>query len=137
MPRKSTKKRFIWAVGRRKTSIATIKLFPKKGEILVNAKPIKDYFPGQVNELIYNEPLRSTNLQGKISANIKIKGGGKESQLEAVIHAFSRAINELDKEKYHEILKKKDFLTRDPRMKERRKPGNAQKARAKKQSPKR
>lgn len=152
MPRKKTKKktptkkkitrrkekdRYIWAVGRRKTATATIKLYSKKGELLVNEKQISDYFPSEVDEVLYSEPLRTTNLLGKVSATFKVTGSGKNAQLGAVVHALSRAINKLDEEKYHSLLKKKGFLTRDPRMKERRKPGYAQKARAKKQSPKR
>lgn len=148
MPRKSKKEttkkksrkkkdKYIWAVGRRKTATATIKLYSKKGELLVNEKQISDYFPSEVDEVLYSEPLRTTNLLGKISATFKVKGSGKNAQLGAVVHALSRAINKLDEEKYHSLLKKKGFLTRDPRMKERRKPGYAQSARAKKQSPKR
>lgn len=124
-------------MGRRKTAVATIKLFLKKGEVLVNEKRIKDYFPGEVNEVLYSEPLRTANLLAKVSATIKVKGSGKNAQLGAVVHAFSRAINKLDEEKYHLLLKNKGFLTRDSRMKERRKPGLAQSARAKKQSPRR
>lgn len=131
------KNKYIWAVGRRKTATATIKLYSKKGELLVNEKQIGEYFPGEVDEVLYSEPLRTTNLLGKVSATFKVTGSGKNAQLWAVIHALSRAINKLDEEKYHEVLKKKGFLSRDPRMRERRKPGYAQKARAKKQSPKR
>lgn len=137
--KKSRKKKdkYIWAVGRRKTATATIKLYPKKGELLVNEKQISEYFPGEVDEVLYSEPLRTTNLLGKVSATFKVTGSGKNAQLGAVVHALSRAINKFDEEKYHSLLKKKGFLSRDPRMRERRKPGLAQKARARKQSPKR
>lgn len=131
------KNQYIWAVGRRKTAVATIKLYLKQGEFLVNEKPINKYFPSEVSQSLYFEPLKTTNLLGKVSATFKVRGSGKNAQLYAVIHALSRALNKLDKEKYHLVLKKKGFLTRDSRMKERRKPGYAQKARAKKQSPKR
>ena len=117
--------------------MATIKLYFKKGDFLVNEKPFDKYFPSEVSQSLYAEPLKTTNLLGKVSATFKVKGSGKNAQLHAVIHALSRALNKFDEEKYHLILKKKGFLTRDSRMKERRKPGNAQKARAKKQSPKR
>lgn len=117
--------------------MATVKLYPKKGELLINQKPIDKYFPGEVNQAFYSEPLRTTNLLGKVSATFKVGGSGKNAQLGAVIHALARALNKFDEKKYHSILKKKGFLTRDSRMKERRKPGYAQKARAKKQSPKR
>lgn len=135
--KKSRKSKYIWAVGRRKTATATVKLYSKKGDFVVNDQPIKKYFPGKVSEVFYSEPLRTTNLLDKVSATFKVTGSGKNAQLSAVVHALSRALNKLDEEKYHSLLKKKGFLTRDPRMKERRKPGYAQSARAKKQSPKR
>lgn len=83
------------------------------------------------------EPFRATNTIGKYSLTIKVEGGGKSGQLEAVVHGISRALQLLDKEKFRPILKKKGFLTRDARVRERRKVGTGGKARRKKQSPKR
>lgn len=130
------KSKYFWAVGRRKTARATIKLWKEKGEILVNGLPLHQYFPGAVNKKLYLEPLRITNTLGKIKATVKVQGSGKKGQLEAVLHALSRALAKMD-DHYQKILKGRGFLTRDDRMKERRKPGLAQSARAAKQSPKR
>lgn len=156
MPRKTSKKsnklKYYEAVGRRKTATARVRIYPisdtKKeikfwdyklgpGVILVNEKPAIEYFPGEVNRKKYIEPFRTTNTFNKFAATVKILGSGNTGQLGAMIHGISRAIEKTDKEKYRPILKKKGFLTRDPRMKERRKAGYAQSARAKKQSPKR
>ncbi len=144
------KSSFYQAVGRRKESTARVKLFLERendivikdkriptGTILINYRPIEEYFPGEINKKIYLEPFRVTNTLGRFTVSAVIEGGGLSGQLGAFIHGVSRALEKVDKEKYRPILKKKSFLTRDPRMKERRKAGLAQKARAKKQSPKR
>jgi small subunit ribosomal protein S9 len=125
-----------YGTGRRKTSIASVWLKMEKGELLVNSKPIKEYFPKTSDEKIYEEPMRVVNRLGQFSATIKISGGGISSQLGALVHGLSRALASVD-ETYREILSKKKFLTRDSRMKERRKYGHAGKARKMKQSPKR
>lgn len=131
------KKSYIYAIGRRKTAVARIRLFKGKGDLLVNDKPIETYFPGKVNKILYLKPFRVTESEGKYYTTIKVEGSGKESQLGAVIHGLARALDKENPEIYHTSLKIAGLLTRDPRMKERRKPGYAQKARAKKQSPKR
>lgn len=138
------------AVGRRKTSTARVRLYVvkeesmqlngkevKKGEMVVNSRPVENYFPGEVLKKMYMEPFRTTNTVGRFVVSIKTTGGGLYSQLGAVIHGVSRALEKVDKEKFRPILKKRGFMTRDPRAKERRKAGFAQKARARKQSPKR
>lgn len=145
MPAKKTEKSknkvkktdFIYAVGRRKTASARIRLYQKKGQILVNDIPIEQYFPLKIHESKYMEPFRLTNSQERYSASVKVKGSGKYGQLGAVVHGFARALAIVDTKEFRPILKKHGLLTRDPRMKERRKPGLAQSARAKKQSPKR
>lgn len=144
------KKDFVFAVGRRKEAVARVRLYKsanngvlwgekkvQKGEIFVNENPIQEYFSGKVSELLYMEPFRITNTIGKYSLTIKVEGGGKSGQLDAVVHGISRALQSLDKEKFRPILKKKGFLTRDARVRERRKVGTGGKARRKKQSPKR
>ena len=136
-PNKTKVPSYISAVGRRKTAIARVRLYFKAGEITVNGKPVAEYFPGEANSLRYLEPLRTTSLVDKVSASIKVIGGGKVSQLEAIIHGVSRALSKADPEKHRPTLKKKGFLTRDERMRERRKVGMGGKARRKKQSPKR
>ena len=137
-PKKTKKDSFIYAVGRRRTATAQVRLYPdKKGGITVNNKPIEEYFPGETLKKLYLPPLRVCNVIDKYLITAKVNGSGKIGQLEAVIHGISRALISLDKEKFRPILKKRGFLTRDSRMKERRKVGMGGKARRKKQSPKR
>ncbi|MBI4990628.1 30S ribosomal protein S9 [Candidatus Gottesmanbacteria bacterium] len=141
---------FYQAVGRRKESTARVRLYVtgngevtignqtiKSGEMIINNRPIEQYFAGEMNKRIYMEPFRTTNTVGRFAVSAIISGGGLFGQLGAFIHGVSRSLEKADKEKFRLILKKKGFLTRDPRAKERRKAGFAQKARAKKQSPKR
>lgn len=136
--RKTRKTSFIFAVGRRRTATARVRLYPKKkGDIIINEKPIKKYFPGEVFEKRYLEPLRTCNVFDKYLFTIKVTGSGKVGQLGAVVHGISRALVKLDEEKFKQTLKKRGFLTRDPRMRESRKVGTGGKARRKKQSPKR
>lgn len=137
-------------VGRRKESDAVVRLFIaggegvsirgktlKKGEMIVNARPIEQYFSGEIDKKLYIEPFRTTNTVERFVVSAVIKGGGHTSQLNAFIHGVSRALEKVDKEKFRPVLKKKGFLTRDDRIKQRRKAGYAQKSRARKQSPKR
>jgi len=132
------KKDYIQVIGRRKSSTARVRLYTNdKGDIEVNGVRIEEYFPGEVNKSRYLEPMRTCNVIGKYLTTIKVEGSGKQSQLDAVIHGISRALVQLDDEKFHPILKKRGFLTRDPRVKERRKVGTGGKARRKKQSPRR
>jgi small subunit ribosomal protein S9 len=140
MKTKSSKikaKSYIFAVGRRKTAVARVRLFRGKGETLVNGMPIENYFPGEVAKTTWLKPFTVTDTVGKYYATVKVEGGGKSAQLGAVVHGLARALDEENKELYHSALKKAGLLTRDPRAKERRKPGQMGKARKKKQSPKR
>lgn len=148
---KNAKKEYIFAVGKRKASVARVRLYQtvksdlvwgesevKKGEILVNKKPIAQYFSGDVSRHLYTEPLRITNAhQQNLTFTIKVIGGGPSGQLQAVIAGIAKALNNLDTEKFRPILKKKGFLTRDSRIRQRRKVGTGGKSRRKKQSPKR
>ncbi|MBL7158996.1 30S ribosomal protein S9 [Candidatus Microgenomates bacterium] len=144
------KQTFYQAVGRRKEATARVRFYPvsignieigdlkiKKGEMVVNGQPIENYFSGQVFKTAYMEPFRTTNTIDRFTISAKIRGSGRNSQLTAFIHGVSRTLEKIDKEKFRSILKKKGFLTRDPRTRERRKAGLAHSARAKKQSPKR
>lgn len=143
---KSLKKDYIFTIGRRKSATATVRLYKKdavfegatihKGEIVVNNKPASVYF-GKDKELVCREPLEITSTKTAFAVSIKVSGGGKEGQLEAAILGIARALDKFDREKFHTILKKKGFLTRDDRVRERRKVGMGGKARRKKQSPKR
>lgn len=131
------KENFIRAHGRRKEATARVRLFSGKGITLVNEKPISEYFPGEVARNEYLKPLLITQTEEKFYATVKVVGSGKKGQLQAVIHGISRALNNVDEKTFRPILKKAGLLTRDPRVKERRKYGRAQKARKGKQSPKR
>lgn len=137
MRKKEAKTKFIFAVGRRKEAVARVRLYKGKGEITVNNQPIEEYFPGVVAKRLYMSPFETTQTIGKYYALVKVSGGGKFGQLEAVIHGLSRALSEADSEKLKPPLKKQGFLTRDARTRERRKVGMGGKARRKKQSPKR
>lgn len=123
-------------VGRRKEAIARVRLMEGNGQITINGNPIGEYFLGAVFQKLYQRPLELTKTLGKYTVSVKVEGGGKVSQLGAVIHGISRALAKVSPE-YRTSLKKEGFLTRDARVKERRKYGHAGKARAKKQSPKR
>ena len=138
------------AVGRRKVASARVRLYVVPGESVtiggvtlgkgamqVNGKEVEKYFPGEVWKKMYLEPYRTTNTIGRFATSAKVTGGGLAGQLVAVIHGVSRALVKVDAEKFRPILKKRGFLTRDPRAKQRRKAGYAGKARARKQSPKR
>ena len=123
-------------VGRRKEAVARVRVTSGNGQITVNGKPIGEYFLGPILQKIYSRPLEVTKTLGKYMISVKVVGGGQVSQLKAVIHGIARAIAKAEPAQ-RTSLKKEGFLTRDARVKERRKYGNAQKARAKKQSPKR
>lgn len=123
-------------VGRRKTSTARVSLELGKEGIKVNDKPIEEYFSGKTRTQTYLRPFKVTNTLNRFSGNIKVTGGGWESQLDAVAHGISRALLQFD-DSLKSQLRKNKLLTRDSRMKQSRHYGFAQKARAKKSSPKR
>jgi len=136
-----------YAVGKRKEAVARLRLYVnalpevtgedvKKGDMFVNGKRVENYFIGSTAKATYEEPFRITNTLEKYTLTVKVEGGGPKGQMEAFIHAVSRALSSMD-EKNKQILKKKGFLTRDSRVRERRKVGMGGKARRKKQSPKR
>ena len=144
---KTSQKDFVFAIGRRKSSTAEVRLYRKdavvwggtnikRGEVFVNKIPALKYF-GASFEKVYQSPMQVTNSQNKFAISIKVNGGGKMGQLEAAVLGIARALDKIDKEKFHSLLKKKGMLTRDPRVRERRKVGMGGKARRKKQSPKR
>lgn len=134
---KSTKKDFIYAVGRRKTATARVRLYQKKGDLLVNNQAADKYFPINLSSHKYLKPFKLTGTQDKFSFSAKVQGSGKNAQLDAIVHGISRALAKLDPDTYRPTLKKAGLLTRDDRMRESRKVGTGGKARRKKQSPKR
>lgn len=123
-------------VGRRKEALARVRLSKGNGQITINGKPIAKYFMGPIFQRRYTKPLEITKTLGKFNISIKVEGGGKVAQLGAVLHGVARAIAQTEPS-LRITLKKEGYLTRDARVKERRKYGLAHKARAKKQSPKR
>jgi small subunit ribosomal protein S9 len=131
------KKPITKTTGSRKRATARVWLYRGKGNMLVNDQPIEKYFPLLLKQNRLEIPFLATETKGKYYATIKVAGGGKSAQVDAVIHGLARALDRVDKEKYHSLLKKAGLLTRDSREKERRKPGTARSARAKRQSPKR
>ncbi|MFV1916957.1 MAG: 30S ribosomal protein S9 [Patescibacteria group bacterium] len=128
---------WIYAVGRRRSASARVRLFKGRGEDLVNDKPISEYFPGEIYEVTYTEPFKVADVERKYYMTARVVGGGKSGQLDAVVHGIARALNKADREKFRVPLKKAGLLTRDSRIRERRKVGTGGKARRKKQSPKR
>lgn len=132
-----TSKAYTFAVGRRKSSSARVRLFKGVGESLINGKKIEELFKNKVTALILNKPFKLTDTIGKYFFTAKVAGGGKEGQIEAIVHGIARALVKLDSDKFRVTLKKNNLLTRDPRVRLRRMVGTGGKARRKKQSPKR
>ena len=108
--------------GRRKSSIARVRLVEGKGNITINGKSIDEYFGEETLRVIVKQPLTVTNTLSKYDVIAKVQGGGFSGQAGAVRHGIARALNEANEE-YRPILKSNGFLTRDPRMKERKKYG--------------
>lgn len=111
-----------YGTGRRKTSVARVRLVPGEGKIVVNDRALDDYFGLKTLELIVKQPLALTDTFGKYDVLAKVEGGGVSGQAGAVRHGISRALLKVDLE-YRPLLKKAGLLTRDPREKERRKYG--------------
>lgn len=109
--------------GRRKSSVARVRLIPGKGEILVNKKPLDEYFGMELLKREVRRPFAVAGCEGKFDVVATVHGGGTTGQAGALRHGISRALCEADKEAYRPALKSAGFLTRDPRMKERKKYG--------------
>ena len=110
------------ATGRRKSSVARVRLIPGEGKIVINGRELANYFGLKTLELIVNQPLELTETKGKYDVLVNVIGGGISGQAGAILLGMSRALLEVDGE-YRATLKKAGFLTRDPREKERRKYG--------------
>lgn len=150
MAKKKNNLKFYEAIGRRKTSIARVRLYVatgskeikgadvpmKKGDIIVNNMPISEYLPGDATKAQFMLPLQYTQAEERFAISIKTRGGGKQGQMEAIILGISRALELVDGA-HRAILKPHNLLSRDARARERRKPGTGGRARRKKQSPKR
>ena len=109
--------------GRRKSSIARVRLVAGSGKITVNDKDIQEYFGLETLKVIVKQPLTVTNTATKYDVISSVKGGGYTGQAGAVRHGIARALNEANKEEYRQVLKASGFLTRDAREKERKKYG--------------
>lgn len=111
------------AVGRRKSATARVYMKPGEGNIIINGRPIDVYLKRKVLEMIVHQPLELTETTGKYDILCTCRGGGLSGQADAIKHGISRALLEVDSEKYRGTLKKAGFLTRDARVKERKKYG--------------
>jgi len=118
-----TKPQYYYGLGRRKTAVARVRLYPGSGQILINGRPASQYFG---NRLLYRvmitEPLRLTGLQDHFDIRARVVGGGISGQAGAVRHGVARALLRFNPE-LRPVLKRAGLLTRDPRVKERMKPG--------------
>lgn len=112
------------ATGRRKTSVARVIMKPGSGQIEVNRKPLEKYFPRETLQMIVRQPLEIVGMHNKFDIKVNVTGGGLSGQAGAVRHAISRALLLVDSD-LRPKLKKEGLLTRDPRMKERKKYGLA------------
>ena len=111
-----------YGTGRRKSSVARVYLTPGTGKVVINKKDMDDYFGLETLKIIVKQPLVATNTADKFDVLVNVKGGGFTGQAGAIRHGISRALLEADAD-YRAVLKKAGFLTRDSRMKERKKPG--------------
>jgi len=119
----TSKKPYLYGTGRRKSSVARVHLFPGgTGAITINGRDIDEYFGLETLKYIVRQPLTLTETAGKVDINATVKGGGVTGQAGAIRHGVSRALLLVD-ENYRPALKDAGFLTRDPRMKERKKYG--------------
>ncbi|AEG58636.1 30S ribosomal protein S9 [Desulforamulus ruminis] len=111
-----------YGTGRRKNAVARVYLVPGEGKVLVNSKQVLDYFGRKTLDMVVRQPLELTNTVGRFDVMCKVIGGGVSGQAGAVRHGIARALIQADPN-LRPILKRAGFLTRDPRMKERRKYG--------------
>ena len=117
------KKPYMYGTGRRKSSVARVHLIPNgTGAITINGRDIDDYFGLDTLKLIVRQPLNTTNTLGKVDIEATVTGGGVTGQAGAIRHGIARALLTVDND-FRPVLKKAGFLTRDPRMKERKKYG--------------
>jgi small subunit ribosomal protein S9 len=111
------------ATGRRKQAIARVRIVPGTGEWKINGRALADYFPNKVHQQIVREPLTILELEGSYDVLVRVHGGGPSGQAGAVRLGVARSLNEVDTELNRPALKKAGFLTRDPRVPERKKAG--------------
>ena len=112
----------IWATGKRKTSVARVRLQPGAGEIVINARPLDNYFGRETSRMIVNQPFELTSTLGQFRVDVSVLGGGVAAQAVAIRHGITRALMVANGE-LRPALKKAGFVTRDPREVERKKYG--------------
>ncbi len=112
----------LYGTGRRKKSVARVYLVPGKGDIKINKRSLDEYFGLETLKVIVKQPLVATETEGKFDILVNVHGGGYTGQAGAIRHGIARALLKVDAE-YRPVLKKAGYLTRDPRMKERKKYG--------------
>ena len=118
------KKAYFYGTGRRKSSVARVRLFPGgTGEIKINNRTIDNYFGLETLKMVCRQPFETTGTAGKFDVECTVSGGGFTGQAGAIRHGIARALLQADSEQYRPALKAAGFLTRDPRMKERKKYG--------------
>ncbi len=117
------KSSYFYGTGRRKSSVARVRLYPGTGRVTINNRPMDDYFGLDTLKLIVRQPLELTKTAQQFDIVCRVCGGGVTGQAGAIRHGISRALLQYDAEKLRPALKKAGFLTRDPRMKERKKYG--------------
>jgi small subunit ribosomal protein S9 len=113
---------YVWGTGKRKCAIAQAKLLPGKGEIIVNDRPYEEAFPRIEHRRMIEHPLQATNTAGKFRILVKVTGGGLSGQAGAIRHGIARALAK-ENELFKPMLRKEGLLTRDSRVKERKKYG--------------
>jgi small subunit ribosomal protein S9 len=111
-----------YATGKRKTTVARVWLKPGEGNIEINKRAFDNYFPRETQRMTILRPFELTNTMGQFDAYVNVKGGGISGQAGAIKHGISKALMAYN-EKYRDVLKKAGFITRDPRVKERKKYG--------------
>ncbi len=114
---------YFYGTGRRKKSVARVRLYAGTGKVTINDREINDYFGLESLKLIVRQPLKLTGTDEKFDVECRVAGGGVTGQAGAIRHGIARALLQYDSETLRPTLKKAGFLTRDPRMKERKKYG--------------
>jgi small subunit ribosomal protein S9 len=114
--------RYFYGTGRRKTAVARVRLYPGTGNFSINDKALEEYFPREADRLQVHEPLRATDTLQQFNVVVRVEGGGISGQAGAVRHGIARALLVANPD-LRGVLRKQGFLTRDPRAKERKKPG--------------
>ncbi len=114
---------FYWGTGRRKTAVARVRLIPGEGSMVINGRTPEEHFGGVLAESALFLPFRVTGTEGRFNVTIKVEGGGVTGQAGAIRHGVARALLQSDPESFRLPLRQAGLLTRDPRMKERKKYG--------------